>query len=130
MLDTDDVINDERVILKLCEALRLDPLHVKFLWKKISVDQHRRQSALDVRFFDTLNNSTGIIRSNGENGEIDIEKEAISWAEEFSSEVGAALEKYARLAMPDYRYLREFRFRPSQGNGHETEMPTIPQACC
>lgn len=113
VLDAGDFINNENVVRNLCYALRLDPLHLQFSWKKGAPAELQRQSPMVKRFHSTLQESTGIIRTSGKDEEIDIAKEAEDWTKEFGSQVGRVMKKYAELAMHDYCYLREFRLRPS-----------------
>lgn len=108
-IEADDLINEDSVMPKFCKALGLDPRYLQMQWDKVPEETKARQGSKVTSFKQTIQNSTGIIRSKRRETEIKNDQERERWANEFGEEVAAALYRAVEDAMPDYVYLRSKR---------------------
>lgn len=108
-LEADDFINEESVMPKFCKALGLDPKYLQTRWDKVLEEKRALQGTMATSFQQTMQNSTGIIRSKKRDTEINNDQERERWANEFGEDFAAALYGAAEAAMPDYIYLRSKR---------------------
>ncbi|KAJ5562484.1 hypothetical protein N7461_001245 [Penicillium sp. DV-2018c] len=115
MLDADDVISNEAAIVNLCETTGLDSSKLKFTWdsrpkngEAKSSSQSESKKSLGEVMEKTLKDSSGVLKGKCSDG-IDIATESAKWKGEFGEEMGLALEKFVKDAMPDYEYLRARR---------------------
>lgn len=113
ILDAHDVIHHPEIVLKFCEETGLEKGALQFEWeggfKFGEAVEANMNSAVDL-MTTTLRASSGIIKDKAP-VEVDIDREAERWREEFGSEEGAELERAVREAMVDYEYLRERKMR-------------------
>ena len=108
-IEADDLMNEDSVMPKFCKALGLDPKYLQTQWDKIPKEKKARQGIMVTSFQQTMQNSTGKIRSKRRDAEIKNDQERERWANEFGEEVAAALYRAVEDAMPDYMYLRSKR---------------------
>ena len=108
-IEGDDLINEETVMPKFCKAFGLDPKYLQTQWDKVPEEKKAQQGSMVTSFQETMQNSTGVIRSKRRDTEINNDQERERWANEFGEEVAAALYRAVEDAMPDYRYLRSKR---------------------
>lgn len=105
VIDGDDLINDENVAKDFCKQLQIDPQYLQTSWDMMPEEQRAKQGLLVETFLSTIQNSTGIIKSE----EVDMDKEKEKLLGEFGDDVGGMLIGFVEKAMPDYLYLREYR---------------------
>jgi hypothetical protein len=108
-IEADDLMNEDSVLPKFCKALGLDPKYLQTQWDKIPEEKKARQGIMVTSFQQTMQNSTGVIRSKRRDTEINNDQERERWASEFGEEVATVLYRAVEDAMPDYRYLRSKR---------------------
>ena len=111
VIEADDLINEESVMPRLCSHCGLDAAYLQTKWEMVSDEERVRQGKMDASFMKTMHNSTGVIRSQKRDFEIDLEEERGKWVHEFGAEVAAALYRQVQEAMPDYVHLRSLRMR-------------------
>ena len=108
VIDGDDLINDENVAPELCKQLGIDPNGLQMQWEEVTDEQKLKQGKMVTRFLNTIQNSTGIIKS-GKTDDLDLEKEKAKLLGQFGEEIGGVLIGFIERAMPDYMHLREYR---------------------
>ncbi|KAI1267047.1 hypothetical protein F5Y18DRAFT_381329 [Xylariaceae sp. FL1019] len=108
VLDADDVMTQPQVVVKYAKMAGLDTSKLVFSWEKAGKEEMEKQSHTEKIMLSSVNASTGV-NMDKVAGNVDIEKEAVKWREEFGEEGGRKLEKWVREAIPDYEYLRSKR---------------------
>ncbi|KAI0150747.1 hypothetical protein GGR57DRAFT_471424 [Xylariaceae sp. FL1272] len=108
VLDADDVMLQPRLVAKYAEMAGLDKSKLKFSWEEASKEKIEKMSTAEKIMQSSINASTGVNMGKVA-GNVDIEKEAAKWREEFGDECGRKLEKWVREAIPDYEFLRSKR---------------------
>ena len=108
-IEADDLMNEDSVMPKVCKALGLDPKYLQTQWDKVPEEKKAQQGIMVTSFKQTIQNSTGVIRSKRRDTEINNFQERERWANEFGEEVAAELYSAVEDAMPDYMYLRSKR---------------------
>lgn len=115
VLDADDIITEPEVITRFCEIVGLDPSELKSSWKPASKEELQHiTNAAEKRMLSTLLGSAGVIQGKTSIN-LDIDKEAKAWREEFGERQGRNMEKYVKEAMPDYEWMRAKRLRRNLG---------------
>jgi hypothetical protein len=109
VIEADDLINEDNVMPKFCKAFHLDPQYLQTRWEKESEEIKAKQGISETAFLETIQNSTGIIKSKKRDFEINIVEERDRWVRDFGEDVANALYHAAEDAMPDYMYLRSKR---------------------
>lgn len=110
VLDADDVMTNPAVVLKYAELAGLDAEKVRFSWDKASEETLKSLSSRESRMLSSINASSKVDSSKVA-GNIDLDKEAAKWREEFGEEGGRKLERWVREAMPHYEYMHARRLR-------------------
>lgn len=109
VIDADDLINETWVMPRLCALADLDPEFLATTWEKASPAQKQAQGHMLTVFRGAAQDSTGVIKSSQRAADIDIDEMAKAWTTEFGAEPAAIIACYAKAAMGDYLYLRQFR---------------------
>ena len=111
VIEGDDVINEESVMPRVCAHFGLDAAYLQRQWDSVSDEKREQQGKMVSSFLQTIQASTGVIKSQNRDYEIDLEEERGKWVHEFGGEDAAALYGRVQDAMPDYLYLRSLRMR-------------------
>ncbi|KAM0549201.1 hypothetical protein ACHAPJ_009510 [Fusarium lateritium] len=108
VLDADDMMTSPELMLKYAKVAGLDPDKLRFSWEKATQEALNEMSAMAKMMLSSLNASDKVDLGKVA-GDIDIDKEAAKWRNEFGDEGGDKLESWVRAAMPDYEYMRSKR---------------------
>lgn len=110
ILDADDLLTNPELSLHFCELAGLDPSKVRFEWDPMANEQLEKEDPIRRRTRSTLFASSGISPGKTFHG-LTIEGEIIKWTAEFGECASSKLERWVRMAMPDYEYLAGRRLR-------------------
>lgn len=111
VLDADDIMKHPELVAKYAQLAGLDPGKLRFSWDKASEEQVSALPQVQQRMLSSINTSSKVDHSKIA-GDIDIDKEAVKWREEFGEDAGRNLEQWVRDALPDYQFLHSRRLRP------------------
>ena len=116
VLDAQDIIHYPEILVRYCELIGLNPVHLKSEWnvsgrtmQNKAADNFNRKSPEMVMKF-TLDNSSHVLKDRTP-AVVDIGLERKGWDREFGISFGEEMEKWVREAMPDYNYLRAGRLQ-------------------
>ena len=121
VIDSDDLINSPEFPYHLASKLGIDPQYVTTSWQPKPRAERVDQGDMVSSFMSTIWDSAGIQRGERRDFEIDVVTEKEKLCEEFGDEIGDGLARYIDLAMDDYYYLRERRFRVEPSGQRRTE---------
>jgi len=110
ILDADDVMTEPKLLRRYCNIVGFDPTKLKTSWATASQQELDKMDHMERRMRSTLSASTGIIDGKTST-DLEIDEEAKKWRVEFGDEQGLNMQKWVRLAMPDYEYLKARRLR-------------------
>ncbi|KAL9595978.1 MAG: hypothetical protein Q9219_006101 [cf. Caloplaca sp. 3 TL-2023] len=110
VIDSDDLINEPDFPIRFAERLGLNPQYLLTSWQPKPEKERAEAGHMVNSFKSTIWDSSGIIRGERRDCEIDLDAEKEKLRGEFGEEVGDSMAKYIDLAMEDYYYLRERRF--------------------
>lgn len=108
VLDADDIMKNPELVTKYARLAGLDPSKLRFSWDKASDEEVKQLPHVQQIMLSSINASSKVDPSKIA-GDIDIEKEAIKWREEFGEDGGRNLEQWVRDALPDYNFLHSRR---------------------
>ncbi|KAL9096531.1 MAG: hypothetical protein Q9163_006441 [Psora crenata] len=111
VIEADDLLHSETLVHKLCLKFHLDPAYVQYQWEAVAESQKVNQAPSVHAYMSTLHNSTGIVKSEERDVDLDLDKEKAKWIEEFGEHDGKAMAACVDGAMDDYYFLREQRLR-------------------
>ncbi|KAH7384014.1 hypothetical protein DE146DRAFT_622550, partial [Phaeosphaeria sp. MPI-PUGE-AT-0046c] len=108
VLDADDIMLDRAVVHQLVLALGGDPNELIFNWNAVQGTELEDVQPFARVFESTLLASQGVLKTKT-SANLEIEREAEAWANEFGKEVADKLRTYVENAMEDYEYLKAQR---------------------
>lgn len=108
VLDMNDIIHDPAIVVKVAEAVGLDPSKVQTKWDPVSLpdDTPIRRKV----FCRSIYQSSGPLKEKAIL-EVDIDEQKNRWVEEFGYDLADKLADCVGRAMPDYAYLMTKTFR-------------------
>ncbi|KAL9128786.1 MAG: hypothetical protein Q9217_002595 [Psora testacea] len=109
VIEADDLTNSDFLVQKLCLKLDVDPAYVQYQWEAVPDAQKALQNASVKAFLSTLHSSTGIVRSEVRDVDLDLDREKEAWIREFGVEDGLAIARFVDANMEDYYFLRAQR---------------------
>lgn len=109
VVDGDDVVwRTDELRDKLSRALDLDPEGLSSVWEAVPEDQRPKGPVMQY-FLQTINDSTGIIRSSKQRPEADLNMAYQKWVEEHGQKIAEQLRATVEENMPHYEYMVQFK---------------------